>query len=87
MTTQVERDAFAFAEAIRQQSSRIASMATAGRNKEAALAALELCGQAAQQKRRLLGEPEPVETATDDPDDADYDLSELNRLTQPPDAG
>ena len=82
MTTQAERDAYAFAESVRKQTIRIASLAGAGRTKEAAEAALALCSQACQQQRRLTGDPEPEGNGEDEDDSARYDLAELNRMTK-----
>jgi hypothetical protein len=66
--TQETRDAYAFAESIRQQASRVASLAGAGRSQDAALAAMEICSQSVRFQRKLLGQPEPDPTIDYDED-------------------
>ncbi len=73
--TDLEREASLFAESVRRQAIRIMVLAERGKTEEITQAAQSLCEQAAQQKQRL-----GVETLeTEDR----FDLSELNRLTEP----
>jgi hypothetical protein len=73
---------FAFAELVRQQAFRIASLARSGRGEEASEAALSLCSQAAERKREILGvvatAPAEDEVYTDP--DNDWNLAELEKL-------
>ena len=68
--TQVERDAFAFAELTWKLTIRIASLSAAGNHKAAQLTALELCNLSCQQIRKLTGQPEPVDYGTDEEEGA-----------------
>ena len=77
METKDNAEELAFAECVRRQALRIATLCLSGKAEKAAESALALCIQTARRKRELLGlpEPEPVDVDHDEPG---YDLGAFN---------
>ena len=82
MATIEQQENYAFADSVRQQALRIATLLAAGKAQEATCAALTLCTQAGNQRNRIAGIPTPDAITDVDHDEtevqANYDLREFN---------
>ncbi len=88
MATIEQQENHAFAESVRRQALRIATLIAAGKTEQAASAALTLCTQAGNQRNAIAGIPTPdAVTDVDDEDETDYDLNRLRQEYGESDAG
>ena len=82
MATIEQQENYAFAESVRRQALRIATLIMAGKHDAAGEAALTLCTAGQREKRRITGTPEPEPVSEDDDGEEvapDYDLNAFNQ--------
>ena len=84
MGTVEQQENYAFAESVRRQALRIATLLAAGKVDAATDSALALCTAGQREKRRITGTPEPEPVSEEDEDEdgegvqANYDLQSFN---------
>ena len=79
MATIKQQENYAFAESVRRQALRIATLIMAGKHDAAGEAALTLCTAGQREKRRITGTPEPEHVSDEEDEEAGYDLTAFNQ--------